>query len=86
MDNRDSEVDLTSLILGFSSAVLSYLGIGDDTKKPDENSLTLAKQNIDILLLLREKTKGNLTLDESQLINDVVKDLMNKYAEVHGTF
>ena len=53
------------------------------TKKKERN-LPLAKQTIDILGVLQEKTKGNLTKDEEQLIENLLHDLRLKYVEESG--
>lgn len=73
-------VDFSGLILGFSSAALSYLGYGVDGKPGGPINPLLAKQNIDIISLLVEKTQGNLTPEETTLVKQVMTDIMNKYA------
>ncbi len=75
------KVDFNGLILGFSSAALHYLGHGGviEGRQEDKINLGLAKQNIDILLLLKEKTTGNLSSQEEKLIEEVLCDLQIKY-------
>jgi hypothetical protein len=51
---------------------------GPDQEAPQTN-LPLAKQTIDILALLRDKTKGNLAPDEAQLLDSLLYDLRMKY-------
>jgi hypothetical protein len=76
------KVDLSHLIFGFSSAALGYMGIQLSPEMPaSEKNLPLAKQNIDIICMLQEKTKGNLTADEEKLISEIVSDLKVKFAE-----
>jgi hypothetical protein len=41
----------------------------------------MAKQTIDILGVLKEKTQGNLTNDEEQLLDNLLHDLRIKYVE-----
>lgn len=80
--NAAASVDFSGLILGFSSAALYYLGeapLGGQTA-PDKN-LPLARQNIDIIEMLQEKTKGNLTDEESKLVDQVLGDLRVKFTE-----
>lgn len=75
-------VDFSALIMGFSSAALYYLGEHPvEGKAPAERNLPLARQNIDIIGLLHEKTKGNLTADEQRLITQVMSDLKVKCLE-----
>ena len=44
-----------------------------------EPDLELARYNIDMLMALEEKTKGNLTPEEEQLMEDVLYDLRLRY-------
>ena len=46
-----------------------------------EKNLDLARQNIDLLALLKEKTKGNLTPEEQTLIDNLLYDLRLRYVE-----
>ncbi len=72
------QVDFSGLVLGFCSAALSYMGYsGGETQK----NLILARQNIDILDILAQKTLGNLTPDEERLLRDVLQDLKLKFVE-----
>lgn len=76
-------VDFSELILGFSSAALYYLGQNIEGQgKATKVNIDLARQNIDIIEMLREKTKGNLTPDESALIQQLLLDLHVKVVEV----
>lgn len=73
-------VDFSSLVLGFSSAALSYMGLGAGVR-PVERNLPVAKQNIDILVMLKEKTKGNLDEEEVALVDRVISDLQMRFAD-----
>jgi hypothetical protein len=79
MESATSSVDFSGLILGFCSAALSYLGFNDGSIG---KNLILARQNIDIIEMLRDKTKGNLTDEEKTLIEEVVFDLKAKFVEI----
>ena len=78
--DHDMSVDFSSLVMGFSSAALSYMGLGAGVR-PVERNLPLAKQNIEILSMLRSKTAGNLDDEEQALINRVLSDLQMRFAE-----
>lgn len=75
------KVEFEALVLGFCSAALSYMGYGDE--KAIKN-ISLAEQNIDIIALLKEKTKGNLTDSEQSLVDDALADLKAKLHEVRS--
>lgn len=76
------QLDFATFILSLSHSALMHLGEAPD---PDTNQVTvdlpLAKQNIDILGLLEEKTKGNLDGDEERLLAQVLFDLRMRYVE-----
>ena len=75
-------IDFSTFILSLSHSVLMHLGEAPD---PDTNALTvdlaLAKQSLDILVLLEEKTKGNLSGDEERLIAQVLSDMNMRLTE-----
>jgi hypothetical protein len=76
------QIDFATFVLSLSHSALMHLGEATD---PDTNEthfdLALAKQNIDILGLLEEKTKSNLTGDEERLLAQVLFDLRMRYVE-----
>jgi len=74
------EVDFSSFIFSLSTSVLLHLGeVADPVTQKREKNLPLAKQTIDILGMLREKTRGNLTPAEEQLIDHLLTDLRWRY-------
>lgn len=76
-----ASVDFSGLILGFSSAALYYLGENTVDGKIGNKNILLARQNVDIIRMLKEKTQGNLTKDESDLIKQLMLDLQLKILE-----
>jgi hypothetical protein len=75
--------------LDFSTFVLSIIGSAyvhlGDAPSPDgqsERNLDLARQDIDLLGILQDKTKGNLTGDEERLLHQALYDLRMRYLEV----
>lgn len=80
MTKEGNSVDFAGLVLGFSSAALYYMGeTSIEGKAAKETNLPLARQNIDILLLLKEKTKNNLSDEEFKLLDQVIHDLQTKF-------
>ena len=65
--------------------MLVQLGLIDDpaTGKKTKN-LPLAKQTIDILGMLEEKTRGNLTKDEETMLKNILYDLRMIYVKEKG--
>ena len=76
------EINFSSFILSISSSVLFHFGdIADPVSGRKERNLPMAKQTIDILAILKDKTKGNLTKDEEQLLDHLLHDLRLKYVQ-----
>lgn len=74
-----SEIEFKELILGLSGAALHHLG---ETKASIESlNFPMARQNIEIIAMLVEKTKGNLTADEESMIQQVLLDLRMRFIE-----
>lgn len=78
----ETEIDFSSFILSLGTQVLMHLGeIPNPITNKKEKELSLAKQTIDLIGMLKEKTKGNLTVNEEQLIENLLYDLRMKYVE-----
>lgn len=76
------EIDFSTFALSLGSSVLVHLGeLAPPGAEPPERDLPLAKQTIDILGMLAEKTRGNLTADEERLVEHLLYDLRLKYVE-----
>jgi hypothetical protein len=75
--------------LDFSTFVLSIIGSAyvhlGDAPGPDgspDRDLVLARQDIDLLGLLQEKTRGNLSGEEERLLDQALYDLRMRFIEV----
>jgi hypothetical protein len=76
------EVTLATFIFSLSSSALLHLGeIPDPESSTVMVDLPLAKQIIDTLGMLQEKTKGNLEPDEDNLLKSVLYDLRLRYVQ-----
>jgi hypothetical protein len=74
------EINFTNFLLSLSTSVLIQLGeVQDPMTNQIEKNLSNAKQTIDLLGMLREKTKGNLTPDEEKLLENLLYDLRMRY-------
>lgn len=75
-------LDFSTFVLGIIGAAYVHLG---DAPGPDgraDRDLVLARQDIDLLGLLQEKTKGNLTGEEERLVDQALYDLRMRFIEV----
>jgi Domain of unknown function (DUF1844) len=79
----DEPVNFSTFLLGLSTQALLHLGeIEDPGTGHRERDLGAAKHVIDILGILRDKTKGNLEQGEERLLDAVLYDLRMKYVEL----
>ena len=74
------EMDFGTFVLSLASSALMHLGeLPNAETGHRERNLPLARQTIDILGVLQEKTKGNLTQEEDRLLTELLYDLRLKY-------
>ena len=82
MDPKEINVQFFSLVSTLASACWQQLG-----KTPSQidgevhKDLKSAQSTIDMLIMLREKTEGNLTNTEHRLLEDTISALQSNYEE-----
>jgi len=76
------EINFSTFVISLSTQALMHLGeIANPLSGKVETDVPTAKQMIDILGMLRDKTKGNLSPNEERLLEDILFDLRMKYVE-----
>ncbi len=76
------ELNFSTFVISLSTQALMHLGeIGNPISGKVEPDVPMAKQMIDILAMLKDKTRGNLDLNENRLMEDILFDLRMKYVE-----
>ena len=76
------EINFATFIFSLSSSAFLHFGeIPEPSSGTKKKNLPMAKQTIDILAMLEEKTKGNLTSDEEQLLKNILYDLRIRYVK-----
>jgi len=82
-------IDFTTFILSLSHSALMHLGEAPHPESEDAPvNLPLARQTIDLIGMIEDKTKGNLTGDEERLIGQILFDLRMRCVEAekrHGS-
>jgi hypothetical protein len=80
--DRIPELNFAAFVISLSTQALAHLGeIPDPVDRAVRVDLNAARQMIDILVILRDKTKGNLDSAESALLENALYDLRMKYVE-----
>ncbi|QLY26443.1 DUF1844 domain-containing protein [Bdellovibrio sp. KM01] len=77
------EASLSVLIMSLASSAVMAMGLAPDPQtgqtSKDKN---MARFNIDLLVVLQQKTKGNLSSDEAQFLDNLINDLQMKFVSV----
>ena len=76
------EINFPTFVISLNASALLHLGAIEDPNTGEKaKNLPMAKQTIDILSMLEEKTKGNLTEEEEKIIKNVLYDLRILYVK-----
>jgi hypothetical protein len=76
------EINFSTFVISLSTQALMHLGeIANPLSGKSEIDVPDAKQMIDVIGMLQEKTRGNLDASEARLIEDLLFDLRMKYVE-----
>ncbi len=78
------EIDFSTFVLSLVTSAMVHLGEAPHPDGQKHKDLMLAKQTIDIIGLLRDKTQGNLSPEESRLVEEVLYDLRLRYCGCVG--
>jgi hypothetical protein len=79
------EITFSAFIFSLGSSAFIHLGALPDPQTGEvKKNLPLAKQTIDLLGLLREKTRNNLTPEEENLFDPLLYDLRLQYVKETG--
>jgi hypothetical protein len=82
MKEPEKPIDFSTFLIGLASSALIHLG---DAPNPETGKsgqdLLLTKQTLDLLTVLREKTRGNLSNEEERLFDGLLTDLRLRYVD-----
>jgi uncharacterized protein DUF1844 len=80
------DISFTQFVISLASSAAIHFGDMPDPSGAtvSEPNLEGARQMIDILALLAEKTKGNLTAEERQVLEQVLYELRLRYLDASG--
>jgi hypothetical protein len=84
-DEKTPQLDFNALVLSLGSSVVIHLGEAPDPtsgEKRGKPEFALAQQSIDLLAMLQEKTRGNLTEEERRFLEGMLYDLRLLFVQV----
>ncbi|MNL27202.1 hypothetical protein D3C87_1487780 [compost metagenome] len=76
------EASFSVLIMSVASSAVMAMGLAPTETGAVQKDKGMARFNIDLLLVLQEKTKGNLTKDEAQFLENLISDLQMKFVQI----
>ena|SRR5579864_2085760 len=71
------------LVLSLKTQIEVHLGLlyfGDEKERP-EPEFKMARHSIDLLAMIQEKTRGNLTIEEQRLIENALTELRFRFVQ-----
>jgi hypothetical protein len=75
--------DFLNLVVSMSHSALHYLGDAPDpVTGARDKQLPLARHSIDLLAMLQDKTRGNLSGEEERVLSQAIYDLRMRFVEV----
>ena len=86
MSEESSGISFAAFVLSLAHTAAVHFGDVPDpsTGQKAEANLAAAQQMVDILALLDEKTRGNLSAEERQLLEQILYELRLRFVEVRG--
>lgn len=77
------EVTFPAFVMSLNTSALFHLGeIAEPATGKKVVDLDLARHAIDTLVLIQEKTKGNLSEDEEELLKNILYDIKIRFVQV----
>lgn len=83
---QDPALSFAAFVLSLAHTAAVHFGDIPDpvSGRPAQQNLAAAQQMIDILALLEQKTRGNLTPEERQLLDQLLYELRLRFVEVQS--
>jgi hypothetical protein len=80
----EAAITFSTFLIGLASSALIHLGEAPNPETGKaERDLVLAHQSIELLGMLHDKTRGNLTPEEKQLFDNLLADLRLRFVEAN---
>jgi hypothetical protein len=82
--DRMPKIDFSTFVISLGTSALYHMGVVSHPEQDEapQKNLALARQTIDTLEMLSEKTRGNLGEQESKLMDSLLYELRMRFIEV----
>ena len=86
MTEPQAQLSFTAFVLSLASTAAIHFGDLPDPVSGEQTELNLdgAAQMLEILALMEQKTRGNLTAEEREVLNQVLYELRLRFVEATG--
>lgn len=82
--SRPDGVDFATFLLSLGMSARIHMGtVPDPLTGKTEKNLDIARQNIDLLVVLRDKTRGNLNSDEQAMMERLLADVQMEFVRIN---
>lgn len=81
MSEHKLEANFSMLTMSIASSAAMAMGLAPGPDESFQTDERMAKFNIDLLIMLKDKTKNNLNSEEQKFIDSVVTDLQLKFVQ-----
>lgn len=75
------EASFSILAMSIASSAVMAMGLAPDQSGKTNKDKNMARFNIDLLMMLQEKTKNNLTAEEQRFLESMINDLQVKFVQ-----
>ncbi|MGZ3742872.1 MAG: DUF1844 domain-containing protein [Pseudobdellovibrionaceae bacterium] len=76
------EASFSVLTMSIASSAVMAMGLAPESPGgPLNKDKNMARFNIDLLVMLQEKTKNNLTTEEKKFLENLISDLQIKFVQ-----
>ncbi len=83
MSQPKMEANFSMLTMSIASSAVMSMGLAPNPQTNEtQKDKDMARFNIDLLVMLQQKTKNNLTDEEKRFLNSVVTDLQMKFLQI----
>lgn len=83
MQSQKLEANFSMLVMSIASSAALNLGMSPDPSSgKSEVNKPMAQFHIDLLLMLKDKTKNQLTAEEAKLLDQLLSDLQIKFVQL----
>ncbi|MFP5520203.1 MAG: DUF1844 domain-containing protein [Bdellovibrionia bacterium] len=80
--DQNMQASFSMLVMSIASSAVMDMGLAPNPQNGEVNTdRGMARFNIDLLLMLQQKTQGNLQKEEAEFLENIISDLQLKFVQ-----